>query len=238
MGELQGEAVRMQVLVVDDEPTAREVLRLALERQGCETAVAGDAAGAIALLDRQCFHAVITDKNMPGTDHPTEGGLDVVRFAKTVNPSCAVLMMTAYASMDSAIEAMQLGAFDYVTKPVRPEDLKIKLDRVLEYQQTIDPAGAFAAYGTFRDQFLASLDQGQVGQRLSEEVKASLFEAMQRVIDGFFHERRAWENIIFEQREALTRIAAWAEELRDVEAPAGRAGDLLEKIVGAASQRV
>ena len=68
-------SLKIRVLVVDDEPTSREVIRLGLERQNCETMIAHDAASAIALLSEQQFHAVVTDKNMPGTEHPTEGGL-------------------------------------------------------------------------------------------------------------------------------------------------------------------
>lgn len=230
--------VRLRVLVVDDEPTSREVLRLGVERLGCETVVADDAAGAMAILAQQRFHAVITDKNMPGTDHPKEGGLDVIRFAKAVNPGCAVLMMTAYASVASAIEAMQLGAFDYVTKPVRAEELKAKLDRVVQYQQTIDPAGTISAYSAFRNELVALLDREAAGRHLDEEAKAHLLAAVQRQLDHIFRERRQWEQLIFEQREALTRIAAWAEELKEQLPTAGRAGELLARIGSEVNRRV
>ncbi|MEW6593578.1 MAG: response regulator [Thermodesulfobacteriota bacterium] len=231
-------AMRMRVLVVDDEPTARQVLRLGVERLGCEVVTAEDAVSAIALLSREHFHAVITDKNMPGTDHRTEGGLDVIRFAKRVNPGCAVLMITGFASLESAIEAMQLGAFDYITKPVRAEELKAKLDRVVQYQQTIDPAGAFAAYSSFRDEFLAILDQEAACQLVDQEAKARVVEAVQRQIDRIFQERRQWEQLIFEQREALTRIAAWVEELREHLPAEGRVGELLARIGSAVNHRV
>lgn len=226
----QAPELRLRVLVVDDEPTAREVLRLGVERLGCETVVADDAASAITLLAQERFHAVITDKNMPGTDHPNEGGLDVVRYAKQVNPGCAVLMMTAFASVASAIEAMQLGAFDYVVKPVRAEELKAKIDRVVQYQQTIDPAGALSSYSAFRDEFLTVLDREAAGHQLGEEAKAHLLDAVQRRIDGIFQERREWEMLIFEQREALTRIAGWVEELQEEMPAEGRAADLLTRI--------
>jgi DNA-binding NtrC family response regulator len=230
--------MRLRVLVVDDEPTAREVLRLGVARQGCETVVAEDAASAIALLSRERFHAVITDKNMPGTDHPTEGGLDVIPFAKKVNPGCAVLMVTGYASVESAIEAMQLGAFDYVTKPIQADELKAKLDRVLQYQQTIDPAGTLSAYSGFRDEFVALLDREAAGQHLDEEAKAHLLAIVQRQLDLLFRERREWEQLIFEQREALTRIAAWAEELKEVIVADGRAAELLARISSEVNHRV
>ncbi len=229
---------RLRVLVVDDEPTSREVLSRGVERLGYETMVADDAASAMALLSRERFHVVITDKNMPGTDHPTEGGLDVIRFAKKVNPGCAVLMMTSYATVESAIEAMQCGAFDYVTKSVRVNALKEKLDRVLQYQQTIDPAGAILAYNAFLDEIIVSLNHEAAGHHLDDEAKAHLLMAMQHQIDSIFRERREWEQIIFEQREALASIDGWVEELREHLPAAGRAADLLDRISNALSHRV
>lgn len=230
--------VRLRVLVVDDDPTSREILRLGVEQWGCETVVADDAVSAIAVLSRERFHAVITDKNMPGTGHPAEGGLDVIHFAKSVNPGCAVLMMTAYASLESAIEAMKLGAFDYVAKPVRTEELKAKLDRVVQYQQSIDPAHTISAYSAFRDEFVAILDREAAGGQLDEAAKANMLTAVQRQIDLIFQERREWEQFIFAQREALTRVAALAEELKE-RLPAGsREGELAARISAEVNRRL
>lgn len=231
--------VRLRVLVVDDEPAVREVLRLRLDRLGCKTMVAEDAASAIVLLRQERFHAVITDKNMPGTDHPDEGGLDVIPFAKSVNPGCAILMVTGFATVESAIEAMRLGAFDYVSKPILADELKAKLDRVMQYQQTIDPAGTISAYSVFRDEFLATLDRATVGCHLDMEVKAQLLAAVQREIDRIFHERRKWEQLILEQREALARVAAWVEELKEqLPAAEGRVGELLAAISSEVNHRL
>jgi len=223
---------------VDDEPTSRAVLSRGVERLGYETMVADDAASAMAILSKERFHVVITDKNMPGTDHPTEGGLDVIRFAKKINPGCAVLMMTSYATLESAIEALQFGAFDYVTKPVRVDDLKAKLTRVLQYQQTIDPAGTISAHNAFLDEILAILNREAADHYLDDEDKARLLTAVQQQIDSIFRERREWEQLIFEQREALTRIAGWVEELRESLPAAGRVADLLDRISSVLSHRV
>jgi|GEM_PF-329809 len=230
--------MRLRVLLVDDDPTSREILRIAVEGLGFETEVADDAANALAVLSQGRFHAVITDKNMPGTDHPKEGGLDVIRFAKTVNPGCAVLMITGYASVESAIEAMKLGAFDYVTKPFQPEELKSKLDRVVQYQHTIDPAGTLSSYSAFRDEFIEILDRETAGRHLDEEAEARLLAAVQRQTDLVFRERREWEQLIFDQREALTRIAAWTEELKERLPADGREGELLTLISTEVDRRV
>ncbi len=230
---------KIRVLVVDDEPTSREVLRLGLERQHCETMTAHDAASAIALLSEQQFHAVVTDKNMPGTEHATEGGLDVIKFAKESNPACAVVMVTDFSTVESAIEAMRLGAFDYLSKPVRSEEIKAKLKRILSYQQTLNPANTISSHNSLQTKLLNILEKQQgVDQCLRAETKAALLQVVQESIDSFFHERRAWENIILEQRDALSKIAAWAEQMKDTAPQGGTGEDFLAKIITESSHRL
>lgn len=230
---------KIRILVVDDEPTSREVLRLGLERQGCETLTAHDATSAIALLSEQQFHAVVTDKNMPGTVHATEGGLDVIKFAKESNPACAVVMVTDFSTVESAIEAMRLGAFDYLAKPVRSEEIKAKLERILFYQQTLNPENTISSHNTLRAKFLKILEEQKgVDQCLSAATKTALLQLVQDSIDSFIHERRSWENIILEQREALGQISAWAEQMQET-APQGAAEeDLLNKIITESNRRL
>lgn len=229
----------IRVLVVDDEPTSREVLRLGLEREHCETVTAHDAASAIALLREQQFHAVVTDKNMPGTEHPTEGGLDVIKFAKESNPACAVIMITAFSTVESAIEAMRLGAFDYLAKPVRPEEIRAKLKRILSYQQTLNPANTLSSHNSFRAKFLNIIEERKgVSQCLGAETKAALLQVVQESIDSFFHERRAWENIILEQRDALSQIAGWAEQMKETATQGSAEEVFLDKIINESSRRL
>lgn len=239
MVEPEDMSLTIRVLVVDDEPTSREVLRLGLERLNCETMTACDAASAIALLTEQQFHAVVTDKNMPGTEHPTEGGLDVIKFAKESNPACAVVMVTAFSTVESAIEAMRLGAFDYLAKPVRPEEIKAKLKRIFSYQRTLNPANTISSHNSFRAKFLNIIEkQKGVDQCLGAETKAALLQAVQESIDSFFHERRAWENIILEQRDALSQIAGWAEQMKETAAQGSIEKDFLDKIITESSRRL
>jgi DNA-binding response OmpR family regulator len=101
-------------LVVDDEPVARNLLRSILNAQGYDTVdeVASGEAALIA-LSRQEYHLILLDKNMPGTD-----GLEVLRQGRELRPGAEFIMITAYGSMESAIQAMDLGAFSYLTKPL------------------------------------------------------------------------------------------------------------------------
>jgi DNA-binding NtrC family response regulator len=117
----------LNVLVVDDEPEIRELLVEYFREHGFETATAGDGRAAIAALERDParYRLIVTDLQMPGAD-----GLAVLRAAKTANPSCYVVIITGYASLDSAIQAVRLGAYDYLTKPFSMGQIDVIVQRV------------------------------------------------------------------------------------------------------------
>jgi two-component system NtrC family response regulator len=123
------EPTALQVLVVDDEPDVRELLAECIRHRGLEVCQAADGAAAIALLQRSPsqFGLVITDLQLPGCD-----GLEVLRAARGLNPSCAVVIVTGYASIHSAVEAVRLGAYDYVTKPFSMGQVEVILHRLEE----------------------------------------------------------------------------------------------------------
>ena len=116
-----------EVLVVDDEPVVLTVLREALRRGGYRVTTAASAEEAIALFDKQAFDLVLTDKNLPGAS-----GLEVLRVARKLNPPPAVVLITGYSSYDSAVEAFDVGAFDYIEKPIKDlESLRQRVRRAL-----------------------------------------------------------------------------------------------------------
>jgi len=119
-----------RVLVVDDERSMRELLGIVLSREGYEVAVAGTAKEAVALLQRQSLDLLITDIRMPESS-----GVDVLRAAKQADADLPVIMMTAFASTATAVEALRLGASDYVTKPFDIDELKIVVRNALERRQ-------------------------------------------------------------------------------------------------------
>src|SRR5439155_19286399 len=102
------------VLVVDDEVVVLTVLREALRRGGYRVTTAASAEEAIDLMRKRRFDLVLTDKNLPGAS-----GLEVLRVARTLDPAPAVVMITGYSSYDSAVEALDIGAQDYIEKPIR-----------------------------------------------------------------------------------------------------------------------
>ena len=116
-----------EVLVVDDEAVVLTVLREALRRGGYRVTTAASAEEAIDLMHKRRFDLVLTDKNLPGAS-----GLDVLRAARTLNPAPAIVLITGYSSYDSAIEAMDIGALDYIEKPIRDvDDLRFRIRRAL-----------------------------------------------------------------------------------------------------------
>ena len=108
-----------RVLVVDDEQSLRKVLAATLQREGYEVQVAQDGEEAIAALDRDGADVVVTDLVMPRMD-----GLTLLRKVVARHPDVPVIVVTAHGKVDSAVEAMKAGAFDFVTKPFETTELK------------------------------------------------------------------------------------------------------------------
>ncbi|HVO12232.1 MAG TPA: sigma-54 dependent transcriptional regulator [Vicinamibacteria bacterium] len=117
-----------RILVVDDEPGVRQFLAEALEDEGHAVSQAADGRQAAERLRRQGFELLITDLRMPGMD-----GLELVRFARAEQPEMEVIVLTAHGTVESAVEAMKLGAFDYLQKPIgSPAQLRLLSARALE----------------------------------------------------------------------------------------------------------
>lgn len=109
-----------RVLIIDDEGNIRRVIRLTLEAAGYEVGEAGDGERGLEVYnDGSSWDAVLLDQKMPGMD-----GLETLRLIKERNPDARVIMSTAYASIELAVDAMKLGATDFVRKPMTPEILR------------------------------------------------------------------------------------------------------------------
>jgi len=116
-----------RVLIIDDEENIREMTRLALETAGYEVGEARSGLEAFAIIGSdESWDAVLLDQKMPGMV-----GTEILRRLKVMLPAARVIMMTAYASVDLAVEAMKLGATDFVRKPMTPEILRNALAAAL-----------------------------------------------------------------------------------------------------------
>src|SRR5512137_82004 len=102
-----------RVLTVDDEQVVVESIRRVLTAEGYEVATATSARGGLDLLRKEQFDLLLVDIKMPEMD-----GIELLRAARDISPDTEVLIVTGYATIDTAVEAIKLGAFDYLEKPV------------------------------------------------------------------------------------------------------------------------
>jgi len=108
-----------RILIVDDEPSMRDVLGILLKREGYKVDACDGGVSALRALQRVVYDMVITDLRMPEVT-----GIEVLRAAKSTSPDTAVLMITAHGAADTAVEAMKLGALDYLTKPFEVDEVR------------------------------------------------------------------------------------------------------------------
>ncbi len=113
------------ILVVDDEEIVRDSLARWLEEDGYRVDTAPDGHAALAKLAEQAYVTLLVDLKMPGID-----GLQVLAQARTMQPDAAVIIMTAYATVDTAVQAMKQGAYDYLVKPFEPEELSLMVGKL------------------------------------------------------------------------------------------------------------
>ncbi|MCK4656574.1 MAG: sigma-54-dependent Fis family transcriptional regulator [candidate division Zixibacteria bacterium] len=121
-----------QILVVDDEKKMGFLVGGALEDAGYSLTICNSGSDAIALLREKSFDIVITDLKMDPPD-----GMDVLHEAKKLNPECEVIMMTAFASASTAVEAMKAGAYDYLIKPFSLDELVLLVERLLSSKKSL-----------------------------------------------------------------------------------------------------
>jgi DNA-binding NtrC family response regulator len=123
----------MKILIVEDEKIHRITLADLLKKDGHAVTACADGDAALAQLASESFELVLSDLRLPGA-----GGLDVLRDAKVRSPETIVIMMTAYGTVDTAVEALKLGAYDYLVKPFAPDKLLSILQHLNEFRRVVD----------------------------------------------------------------------------------------------------
>jgi two-component system response regulator AtoC len=152
----------LRVLVVDDEPAICQVLANAIQRGGFETEYVNDGEDALEKLRGDDFDIAVCDIKMPGID-----GIELVRQVRDGGADTTFLMMTAYASVSTAIEAMRAGAYDYMIKPLRNEDVLRRLDQIADIISLRDENrtlrdivfGADEGFCTFNSEVMQKIDR-------------------------------------------------------------------------------
>jgi len=127
-----------QMLVVDDKASMRHLLEAAFRDRGFEVTTASNGGDAIKQIKERSFDVIITDFNMPGRT-----GLDVLKAAKEISADAQVIVVTAYGTIEVAVEAMRLGACDFIAKPFKLAEIELKVDKILR-EKNLDPVRSSA----------------------------------------------------------------------------------------------
>jgi two-component system response regulator AtoC len=123
---------KIRILVVDDEPAVRDSMSEWLREDGYEVSVAASGPEALELVKKQNSNIMLLDLKMPGMD-----GIETLKRAKEISPDTEIIMVTAYATVDTAVEAMKQGAYDYLVKPVEPEELDLQIKKIVQHQNLV-----------------------------------------------------------------------------------------------------
>jgi DNA-binding NtrC family response regulator len=121
-----------RILVVDDEWAMQEALRDWLKEDGYEVGLASSGEEAIVQAKQKNWEVILLDLKMPGMD-----GLEALKRLKEVNPEAEILMMTAYATVDTAVQAMKEGAFDYLVKPFDPDEVEMQIKKIVQHKDLV-----------------------------------------------------------------------------------------------------
>lgn len=124
---------RALILIVDDDASQRRLIEFWLQEEGYSTVTANDGLAALRIFEQSDPALVITDIRMPGLN-----GIDLLSRIKAANPDTSVILVTAFGTVNDAVEAMKAGAADYILKPLRADELKVTVQRALERQQLLD----------------------------------------------------------------------------------------------------
>jgi DNA-binding response OmpR family regulator len=203
--------LKSRILAVDDDTVMREMLSTYLTGVGYGVDVSDGVKTTLSLIESNEYDIILLDKNMPGLDGKGhEGGMEILRHVKAQMLPAEIIMMTGYATIDNAIEAMKLGAFDYIRKPFPLKELKEKIERLLEYKSFFDSAEIIKVYRDI---------QGEIFNLIENKLKISnseLDEALKSLnikIDKCFMLFKGYERLALTQRESLANIALYAEQL-------------------------
>src|SRR6476620_10596877 len=118
--------MKSKILVVDDEVSIREFLDIMLKKEGYEVTLAEDGQKAKDILSKKSFDMVISDLQMPNVT-----GLELLKFVKDNYPDLVFMMITAFGTTETAVEAMKIGAYDYITKPFKLDEVRLNISNAL-----------------------------------------------------------------------------------------------------------
>ncbi len=213
------------VLVVDDEDVSADVLSRLLERRNLPHRVVKTGEDAVRLLGEESFGCVVADKNLPGID-----GLEVIRTARKLQPFCACILITGYSSTDSVLEALRLGAADYLEKPFPEVGLVLqKIESAIRHQRVAFERNTLADVLRAMQAELRKKDQQMFAERTELEVLESVLDLkvadatseLRGRVEALEAELRIRKAHVGELKLCLADLLAYARALR-LEAPAAQ----------------
>ncbi len=199
---------RRRILVADDEEDITFVLTDILQEQGYHVDSAGDGEEAWQKVEKEPFDVVITDLKMPRM-----GGLDLLRHVKQAHPSTSVIIMTGFATVETAIEALKIGAYDYILKPFKVGELLQVVDRALEKIRLEAENLHLKEQITLLRLSEAMASSLSLDEVLGIVVEAALKEVNADAVELLF---RPYGSSAFSRRLERSKENRWAPTLRDV----------------------
>ncbi|MCF8144193.1 MAG: response regulator [Deltaproteobacteria bacterium] len=224
-----------RILVVDDEKEILDTLAEFMADLGYQADFADAVDAALVLMKKNEYDVFLLDKNMPDNKNNKEGGMSLLRYAKENMPGTEVIMMTGYGTVESAVEAMKLGAFDYITKPISLKDVKLKIDRILDYKRFINSEDTLRTYKILHNQLLSSLVNLD---NLPEDQLEKILRTLGARIDQVFGLQKDYETIIEAQADALEKIQEYVEHLKEAVPTESPYYVLIDKIIEASNKRI
>lgn len=215
-----------KILVVDDEEVVCRFLKRVLDGGGYRIEVSLGGQDALQKLEEDSFDLVITDLKMPGVD-----GIGVLRKAKELDPLCEVIVITAYASVESAVEVMRLGAYDYISKPFNVDRIRFVVDKALEKRRLLQAAGERDFYKRLSqlDGLTEVYNRRSFEELLSAEISRSnrFRRPLSLLMVDLDHLKAINDSLGHQAGDAVLREVAWAlkRSVRNCDVVARYGGD-------------
>ncbi len=162
------------IMVVDDEQMIQEMLEEFLSPEGFDVVLASNVDQALKILEERSVDVLITDLKMPG-----KSGLDLLKELRTEHPQIAPILMTAFATIDTSIAAMRNGAYDYILKPFKIEDVLLTIERALQKKRLEDENRALRTALTFYDSNEEEISRSLSSEKVLDSTLAVTFKLLQ-----------------------------------------------------------
>ena len=228
--------MKRRILVVDDDGDICNMIAEFLRNHGYNIDISDSVTAAISCVESNKYDILLIDKNMPSFDGKSqEGGMDLLRHVRTQSIPSEVIMMTGDATIDTVIEAMKLGAFDYLLKPLSLKELKLKIDRIFDYKSFFNPDETIEIYKSIRGEII-NLIKNKSNMTDIELDRALM--SLNEKIDKIFMALRESEKFALVQREYLAQIAASAEQIKSHISETHQSYSLIDEICKYSSKRL